>query len=72
MSAPPVVTNSEDLPNRNRIGNISLDAYENEDHIGYDANGRRIYKTIKKSEIQALIDRVENPDFWKTITVKKS
>lgn len=63
---------SDDDAERNRIGDVPLQWYENEDHIGYDASGERVAKTIKKSEIDALLNRHDNPDAWRTITDVKN
>jgi len=58
---------SDEEPERNRIGNVPLEWYKNYDHIGYDISGERVGKTITESEIDNLLNQADNPDAWRTI-----
>merc|ERR1719326_1600494 len=42
---------SDDEPERNRIGNVPLKWYDEEDHVGYDMAGEKVLKTLSTSEI---------------------
>ncbi|MES1902321.1 MAG: Ribosome biogenesis protein 1 [Paramarteilia canceri] len=50
----------------NTIGNVPLEWYKNYDHIGYDVSGKKVSQ-LSSNKIDQLIDRVGNPDTWKTI-----
>lgn len=63
---------SEDDAPRNRIGNVPLEWYKDEEHVGYDVAGERIMRTISTSEIDALLESKDNPDAWRTIKDQKN
>eukprot|EP00928_Gymnodinium_smaydae_P020453 TRINITY_DN17902_c0_g2_i1.p1 TRINITY_DN17902_c0_g2~~TRINITY_DN17902_c0_g2_i1.p1 ORF type:complete len:733 (-),score=140.95 TRINITY_DN17902_c0_g2_i1:349-2547(-) len=63
---------SEDDAPRNRIGNVPLEWYKDEDHVGYDLAGEKIMRTLKESEIDALLESKDNPDAWRTIKDHKN
>ncbi len=45
--------------------------YEDYDHIGYDLDGKKIAKpasaTGGKDELDEFLNRMENPDYWRTV-----
>eukprot|EP00434_Breviolum_minutum_P017095 symbB.v1.2.015086.t1/scaffold1118.1/size136889/9 len=63
---------SEDDAPRNRIGNVPLEWYKDEDHVGYDIAGEKIMRTLSTSEIDALLESKDNPDAWRTIKDHKN
>lgn len=63
---------SEDDAPRNRIGNVPLEWYDDEDHVGYDLAGKKIARTLSTSEIDALLESKDNPDAWRTIKDHKN
>lgn len=63
---------SEDDAPRNRIGNVPLDWYKDEDHVGYDLAGEKIMRTLTVGEIDALLESKDNPDAWRTIKDHKN
>ncbi|CAJ1402027.1 unnamed protein product [Effrenium voratum] len=63
---------SEDDAPRNRIGNVPLEWYKDEDHVGYDIAGEKVMRTLKTSEIDALLESKDNPDAWRTIKDHKN
>ncbi|CAK8986572.1 unnamed protein product [Durusdinium trenchii] len=63
---------SEDDAPRNRIGNVPLEWYKDEDHVGYDIAGEKIMRTLSTSEINALLESKDNPDAWRTIKDHKN
>jgi len=73
---PGVVTgssdDSEDDAPRNRIGNVPLEWYKDEDHVGYDLAGQKVMRTLKAGEIDALLESKDNPDAWRTIKDHKN
>jgi hypothetical protein len=42
------------------VGNVPLEWYKNEDHIGYDKDGKRIAKSQRKDRLEQLLDRNDN------------
>ena len=54
-------------PSRPPPGNVPLEWYDEFDHVGYDLEGRKIMRGARKDELDALIDRFDNPDAGRTI-----
>lgn len=47
------------------MGNIPMEWYKDFPHIGYDLDGKKIYKPIRnKDELDEFLDKMENPDYW--------
>ncbi|CAE8656306.1 unnamed protein product, partial [Polarella glacialis] len=63
---------SEDDAPRNRIGNVPLHWYKDEDHVGYDIGGEKIVRTLSTGEIDMLLESKDNPDAWRTIKDHKN
>uniref|UniRef100_A0A7N8XDP2 Ribosome biogenesis protein BOP1 n=1 Tax=Mastacembelus armatus TaxID=205130 RepID=A0A7N8XDP2_9TELE len=58
---------------RNTVGNIPMEWYKDFPHIGYDLDGKKIYKPIRnKDELDDFLDKMENPDYWRTIHDKQT
>ncbi|XP_065520989.1 ribosome biogenesis protein BOP1 isoform X2 [Lathamus discolor] len=56
---------------RNTVGNIPMEWYQDFPHIGYDLEGKKIYKPIRnKDELDLFLDKMENPDYWRTVQDK--
>ncbi|XP_955281.1 uncharacterized protein TA18270 [Theileria annulata] len=51
----------------NRSGNVPIDWYETEDHIGYTVEGKKLIKELDSTQLGQLIFNSENPDAWRTI-----
>uniref|UniRef100_A0A4W4E650 Ribosome biogenesis protein BOP1 n=1 Tax=Electrophorus electricus TaxID=8005 RepID=A0A4W4E650_ELEEL len=59
-------SDEEDI--RNTVGNIPMEWYKDYPHIGYDLDGKKIFKPIRnKDELDEFLDKMENPDYWRTI-----
>lgn len=56
----------------NTIGDVPLRWYEEYDHVGYTRDATRILKGAGKDEIEAFLEKVENPDFWRTVIRKNT
>jgi len=63
---------SQDDAPRNRIGNVPLEWYKDEDHVGYDLAGEKIIRTLSGGEIDALLESKDNPNAWRTIKDHKN
>ncbi|XP_032897647.1 ribosome biogenesis protein BOP1 [Amblyraja radiata] len=62
-------SDEEDI--RNTVGNIPMEWYKDYPHIGYDLDGKKIYKPIRnKDELDEFLDKMENPDYWRTVPDK--
>ncbi|RCN45632.1 BOP1NT domain protein [Ancylostoma caninum] len=63
-------SDEEDL--RNTIGNIPVEWYDDESHIGYDQMGEKIAKPKKKTEIDTFLEKMEDPDYWRKVFDRQS
>ncbi|XP_010004606.1 PREDICTED: ribosome biogenesis protein BOP1, partial [Chaetura pelagica] len=62
-------SDEEDI--RNTVGNIPMEWYQDFPHIGYDLDGKKIYKPIRnKDELDMFLEKMENPDYWRTVQDK--
>ncbi|KAJ8273377.1 hypothetical protein GJAV_G00100920 [Gymnothorax javanicus] len=59
-------SDEEDI--RNTVGNIPMEWYNDYPHIGYDLDGKKIFKPVRnKDELDEFLDKMENPDYWRTV-----
>ncbi|KAM9384013.1 ribosome biogenesis protein bop1 [Pholidichthys leucotaenia] len=59
-------SDEEDI--RNTVGNIPMEWYKDFPHIGYNLDGKKIYKPIRnKDELDQFLDKMENPEYWRTV-----
>ncbi|XP_033849718.1 ribosome biogenesis protein bop1 isoform X2 [Acipenser ruthenus] len=58
---------------RNTVGNIPMEWYKDYPHIGYDLDGKKIFKPIRnKDELDEFLEKMDNPDYWRTVHDKKT
>jgi ribosome biogenesis protein ERB1 len=57
---------------RNTVGNIPMEWYDDEDHIGYDLEGNRITRKQRRDELDELIRKIDDPDYWRTVRDDKN
>mmetsp|Transcript_15594 Transcript_15594/g.37765 ORF Transcript_15594/g.37765 Transcript_15594/m.37765 type:complete len:453 (+) Transcript_15594:252-1610(+) len=55
----------------NTIGDVPVEWYREEEHIGYDANGRRILKRKWNDSIEHLLHMVDDPSYWRKVFDEK-
>ncbi|EPQ59553.1 BOP1NT-domain-containing protein [Gloeophyllum trabeum ATCC 11539] len=55
-------SSTEDDPNR--IGNVPLHWYDDMPHIGYDMNGKKIFRPARGDELDKFLETVEDPKSW--------
>ncbi|NWT12066.1 BOP1 protein, partial [Vireo altiloquus] len=49
---------------RNTVGNIPMEWYREFPHVGYDLDGKRIYKPLRnKDELDLFLEKMENPEY---------
>ncbi|XP_043994942.1 ribosome biogenesis protein bop1 [Gambusia affinis] len=64
-------SDEEDI--RNTVGNIPMEWYKDFPHVGYDLDGKKIFKPIRnKDELDDFLEKMENPDYWRTVHDKKT
>ncbi|XP_071957722.1 ribosome biogenesis protein bop1-B-like [Antedon mediterranea] len=63
-------SDEEDI--RNTIGNVPIQWYEDLAHLGYDVAGKKITKPIKQDELEKFLEKVDNPDYWRTVFNEKT
>ncbi|XP_030644930.1 ribosome biogenesis protein bop1 [Chanos chanos] len=62
-------SDEEDI--RNTVGNIPMEWYKDYPHVGYNLDGKKIFKPIRnKDELDEFLDKMENPDYWRTVQDK--
>ncbi|XP_076449678.1 ribosome biogenesis protein bop1-like [Babylonia areolata] len=64
------VDSSDEEDIRNTVGNIPLEWYKDYDHLGYDVQGQKITKPAQGDTIDEFLTKMENPDYWRTVTNK--
>jgi len=55
---------------RNTVGNIPMEWYKDYEHIGYDLDGKKIIKPQQMDELDEFLDKMDNPDYWRTVRDK--
>ena len=55
---------------RNTVGNIPMEWYKDYEHIGYDLDGKKIIKAQQMDELDEFLDKMDNPDYWRTVRDK--
>ncbi|KDQ64812.1 hypothetical protein JAAARDRAFT_28450 [Jaapia argillacea MUCL 33604] len=57
-------SSTEDDPNR--TGNVPMHWYDDMPHIGYDMNGKKVFRPARGDELDKFLDTVEDPSSWTT------
>lgn len=60
-------SSEEERPQRNTVGAVPLEWYSDEEHIGYDAEGKKIIKKEKKDKLSQLLDKTDSSTAWRTV-----
>jgi hypothetical protein len=55
-------SDSDDEAMKNRIGDVPLEWYADEDHIGYDVYGNKIMRKDQGDSIDAFLARTDDPN----------
>ncbi|KAK2149681.1 hypothetical protein LSH36_442g03132 [Paralvinella palmiformis] len=61
-------SDEEDL--RNTVGNIPMEWYREYEHIGYNLEGKKIIKPPTGDELDNFLNKMDNPDYWRTVVDK--
>uniref|UniRef100_A0A7S0RRE2 Ribosome biogenesis protein BOP1 homolog n=1 Tax=Chlamydomonas leiostraca TaxID=1034604 RepID=A0A7S0RRE2_9CHLO len=60
-------SSEDEREQRNTIGDVPLEWYKDEDHIGYDKEGLKLIKSQRKDKLDALLDRNDSRKAMRTI-----
>uniref|UniRef100_G3UGV3 Ribosome biogenesis protein BOP1 n=1 Tax=Loxodonta africana TaxID=9785 RepID=G3UGV3_LOXAF len=59
---------SSDEEDIRTVGNVPLEWYADFPHVGYDLDGRRIYKPLRtRDELDQFLDKMDDPNYWRTV-----
>eukprot|EP01116_Phalansterium_solitarium_P006408 TRINITY_DN18705_c0_g1_i1.p1 TRINITY_DN18705_c0_g1~~TRINITY_DN18705_c0_g1_i1.p1 ORF type:complete len:712 (+),score=309.47 TRINITY_DN18705_c0_g1_i1:23-2137(+) len=58
-----------DDPNKNTVGHIPMEYYDDYDHIGYNLKGEKIMKPVgaKKDGMDEFLAKNDDPNYWRTV-----
>ncbi|KAL3697695.1 hypothetical protein R1sor_011771 [Riccia sorocarpa] len=56
-----------DLNPRNTVGDVPLEWYRDEKHIGYDRDGKKIIKKGRKDQLDAFLSRADDSKDWRKL-----
>eukprot|EP00041_Stephanoeca_diplocostata_P029441 m.868453 g.868453 ORF g.868453 m.868453 type:complete len:912 (-) comp23562_c0_seq9:224-2959(-) len=58
----------DDLHSRNTVGKIPLHWYDDEDHVGYNLDGKKISKKFQeKDRLDKFLQKMDDPNYGRTI-----
>ncbi|KAI8113299.1 hypothetical protein M9435_003303 [Picochlorum sp. BPE23] len=60
-------SSDEERPQRNTVGEVPLEWYSDEEHIGYDTKGQKIVKKERKDKLDELLDKNDSSLAWRTV-----
>lgn len=61
------VDTSDEEDIRNTVGNIPMEWYDEYQHIGYDLQGKKIGRKLQGDQLDNLLTKLEDPDYWRTV-----
>lgn len=61
------LSSDDEAPPRNTIGNVPLEWYKDEGHIGYDVHGKKVGKPASGDGIDKFLASQDNPNFRWTV-----
>eukprot|EP00241_Pyramimonas_parkeae_P017894 CAMPEP_0114284504 /NCGR_PEP_ID=MMETSP0059-20121206/4683_1 /TAXON_ID=36894 /ORGANISM="Pyramimonas parkeae, Strain CCMP726" /LENGTH=811 /DNA_ID=CAMNT_0001405329 /DNA_START=33 /DNA_END=2468 /DNA_ORIENTATION=- len=60
-------SSEDERENRNTVGKVPLKWYDEEEHIGYDKQGKKLIKSIQQDQLEEFLDRADNKKAWRTV-----
>ncbi|KAJ0987543.1 hypothetical protein J5N97_005899 [Dioscorea zingiberensis] len=60
-------SSEDEVAPRNTVGDVPLEWYKDEEHIGYDISGRKIKKQTRKDRIDSFLAGVDDSKSWRKI-----
>ena len=52
---------------RNPVGNVPMEWYKDEKHIGYGLDGKKILRRHNKDSLDRHIDKADDPEAWRSV-----
>jgi ribosome biogenesis protein ERB1 len=49
---------------RNTVGDVPLEWYKDEEHIGYDLSGKKITKKERKDKLDSFLESADDSKNW--------
>ncbi|KAK6157020.1 hypothetical protein DH2020_011268 [Rehmannia glutinosa] len=60
-------SSEDEVAPRNTVGNVPLEWYKDEEHIGYDLAGKKIKKKERQSKLDSFLASVDDSKNWRKI-----
>ncbi|KAF8019303.1 hypothetical protein BT93_G0090 [Corymbia citriodora subsp. variegata] len=60
-------SSEDEVPSRNTIGDVPLQWYRDEEHIGYDVKGKKIKKKERQDKLDAFLASADDSKNWRKI-----
>ncbi|CAO2168975.1 unnamed protein product [Urochloa humidicola] len=60
-------SSEDEVAPRNTVGDVPLEWYKDEEHIGYDIDGRKIKKRDREGRIEAYLKNADDAKNWRKI-----
>ncbi|KAJ4833071.1 Ribosome biogenesis protein 1 [Turnera subulata] len=57
-------SSEDEVPQRNTVGDVPLEWYKDEKHIGYDIAGKKITKKDRQDKLASYLDNVDDSKNW--------
>jgi ribosome biogenesis protein ERB1 len=51
----------------NTVGDVPVEWFRDEAHVGYDADGRKILKRSRLDHLDQLLGMVDDPSHWRKV-----
>jgi ribosome biogenesis protein ERB1 len=52
------------MPDRNTVGDVPLEWYKDEEHIGYDTAGKKLKKKECRDQLDSFLARTDDANDW--------
>lgn len=60
-------SSEDEVPSRNTIGDVPLEWYRDEEHIGYDVKGKKIKKKERQDKLDSFLASADDSKNWRKI-----
>lgn len=60
-------SSEDEVAPRNTVGDVPLEWYRDEEHIGYDLSGKKIKKKEREDKLNSFLASVDDPENWRKV-----
>lgn len=60
-------SSEDEVAPRNTIGDVPLEWYKDEDHVGYDISGKKIKKKVRQDKLDSFLASADDSKNWRKI-----